>query len=56
MLSSASFMFGTYWLLWISLFPSIPFWRPHGAIMALIFAAAVSFLILKYFWKVLHRT
>ena len=49
MLSSASFMFDTYWLLWISLFPSVPFWSPHGALMTLIIAAAFFVLILKYF-------
>ncbi len=56
MLSSASFMFGTYWLLWTTLFPSIPFWSPHGAVMTLILAAALFVLIVKYFWKILRRT
>jgi hypothetical protein len=49
-------MFGTYWLLWISLFPSVPFWSPHGALMTLIVVAAAIVLILKYFWNLLHRT
>ena len=44
MLSSISFLFDTYWALGMTLFPSIPFWSPHSAVMTLIAVAAVSFL------------
>ncbi len=56
MLSSISFMFDTYWTLWMTLFPSIPFWSPHGAVMTLIAAAAFSFLAGKFCWDVFRRT
>ncbi len=56
MLSSINFMFDTYWTLWTTLFPSVPFWSPHGAVMTLIAAAAIGVLALKYCWTVFSRT
>ena len=48
MLSSISFTFDIYWTLWITMFPSIPFWSPHGAVMTSILGAAICFLAGKY--------
>jgi hypothetical protein len=48
MLSSISFTFDIYWALWITMFPSIPFWSPHGAVMTPILGAAICFLAGKY--------
>ncbi len=56
MLSSINFMFDTYWTLWITLFPTVPFWSPHGAVMTLIAAAALSVLSGKYCWEMFKRT
>jgi hypothetical protein len=55
MLSSASFLLNAYWTQWITLFPSIPFWSPHGAVMTPIFAAALCVLAGKYCWRLLRR-
>ena len=49
MLSSISFTFDTYWTLWITMFPSIPFWSPHDAVMTPILGAAICFLEGKYY-------
>lgn len=56
MLSSISFMFDTYWTIWSSLFPYLPFWSPHGAVMTPIIAAAVGVLAGKFCWHVFRRT
>jgi len=49
-------MLDTYWMLWTTLFPSVPFWSPHGAEMTLILAAAITVLSGKYCWNVFRRT
>jgi hypothetical protein len=56
MLSSISFTFDIYWTVWITMFPDIPFWSPHGAVMTPILAAAVCFLAGKYSWDMFRRT
>ena len=55
MLSSNSFTFDTYWTLWITIFPSIPFWSPHGAVMTPVLGAAICFLAGKYSWDLFRR-
>ncbi len=55
MLASAGFLLDAYWTQWTGLFPSIPFWSPHGAVMSLILGAAFSVLAGKYVWRMLRR-
>ena len=56
MLPSINFMFDTYWTLWVSLFPDVPLWSPHGAVMTLIIAPALAILAGVYGWTILQRT
>ena len=56
MLSSISFTLNTYWIVWTTMFPSIPLWSPHGAIVTPIVFAALCFLSGKYSWSIFRRT
>jgi hypothetical protein len=56
MLTSISFTIDTYWTVWITMFPSVPFWSPHGAVITPIIFAALCVLAGKYSWDLLRRT
>ena len=55
-LPSISFTIDTYWTVWITMFPSVPFWSPHGAVITPIIFAALCVLAGKYSWDLLRRT
>ena len=55
MLATISFYLSSYWLLWTSLFPSLPLWSPHGAVMALIVSSATVVLGGIYILKFVNR-
>ncbi len=44
MLTSVSFYLDAYWMIWTGMFPSMPLWSPHGAVMTLIVGAAALVL------------
>ena len=56
MLSTFFFYMDNYWLAWITLFPSIPLWSPHGAVMTLIVSLAFAVLAGIYFKRLVVRT
>ncbi len=55
MLSSIAFTFETYWMVWTTMFPNIPFWSPHGAIITPILLAALCALMGKQAWHLWRR-
>ena len=56
MFTTIHFTLILYWTIWISMYPSVPYWNPHGAVMAPIVAAAISFLMGKYLVDLANRT
>jgi hypothetical protein len=56
MFSTLFLHLASYWLAWTNLFPSMPLWSPHGAVMTPIVAAAALVLGGKYLMAVVNRT
>jgi hypothetical protein len=55
MLATIFFYLDSYWLAWTGLFPSLPLWSPHGAVMALIISLATVVLGGIYILKFVNR-
>ncbi len=55
MFSTLFFYLASYWLAWTNLFPSLPLWSPHGAVMTPIIAAAFLVLAGKYLMTFVNR-
>ncbi|MDP6690146.1 MAG: hypothetical protein QF384_11680 [Alphaproteobacteria bacterium] len=55
MLTSVSFYLDAYWMIWTGMFPSMPLWSPHGAVMTLIVGAAALVLGGAYCLKLFNR-
>jgi len=56
MYSTFFFYLDSYWLAWANLFPSVPLWSPHGAVMALIVTLAALVLGGIFILNKLNRT
>jgi len=56
MFSTFFFYMDTYWLAWTTLFPSIPLWSPHGAVMTLIMSISLGVLAGIYIKRLVART
>ena len=56
MLATFFFHMANYWLAWTGLFPTVPLWSPHGAVMTLIMTLAVGVLAAIYFKRLVART
>ncbi len=56
MVSTIFFYMDTYWLAWITLFPSVPLWSPHGAVITPIVSLAALVLGGKYIMELVNRT
>jgi len=56
MLMTVSFYLDLYWMIWTGMFPSLPLWSPHGAVMTLIVTAAALVLGGAYCLRMFNRT